>query len=92
MDSARMLDQLGSVAALRAEILPAVRVLLVGRYLADPVVLDADLDAARGQAISAEGEYCPHAVTNVRCLGIATGIHLLVLSHRHSVTLVHLFV
>ena len=46
-DAPRMLDELVGGAALGAEVLPAVRILLVGGDLGDPVVLDRDLDAAR---------------------------------------------
>ena len=49
-----MLDELIGGAALGAEVPPGVRVLLVGRDLRDPVVLDRDLDAAAGQAVPAE--------------------------------------
>ncbi len=54
-----MLDELVGGAALRAEVLPAVRVLLVGRDLGDAVALDRDVDTAGGQAVPAEGVHRP---------------------------------
>ena len=53
-DPAWMLDELVGGPALGAEVLPGVRVLLVGRDLRDAVSLDRDLDAARGEAVPAE--------------------------------------
>ena len=58
-DATRMLDELVRGAALGAEVLPGVGVLLVGGDLRDPVVLDRDLDAARGQAVPAERVHRP---------------------------------
>ena len=48
-DPPRMLDELVGGAALGAEVLPGVRVLLVGGDLRDPVVLDRHFDTARGR-------------------------------------------
>lgn len=58
-DPARMFYQLIGGAALGAEVMPAVRVVLVGGDLTDLVVLDRHLQAAGGQAVPAEGVHRP---------------------------------
>jgi hypothetical protein len=50
-----MFDQLVGRPALGAEVVPAVRVALVGRDLGDLVVLHRHVDSARRQAVPAEG-------------------------------------
>ena len=58
-DPPRVLDQLVRGAALGAEVVPGVRVLLVGGDLGDPVVLNRHFNTARGEAVPAEGVHRP---------------------------------
>src|SRR5690606_775532 len=61
-----MLDDLVGGAALRAEIVPGVRIGPVRGDIDDPVVLDGDLDAARGQTVPAEGVHGGHGADDRR--------------------------
>ena len=54
-DPPGMLDELVRGAALGAEVLPGVGVLLVGGDLGDPIVLNRHFHTTRGEAVPAEG-------------------------------------
>jgi hypothetical protein len=58
-DPPGVLDELVRCAALGAEVLPGVGVLLVGGDLGDPIVLNRHFHTTRGQAVPAEGVHRP---------------------------------
>ncbi len=60
-DPSGMLDELVRGAALGAEVLPGVGVLLVRGDLGDPIVLNRHFNTTRGEAVPAEGVHRPGA-------------------------------